>query len=357
MSPYAGTRPRQRSFTEILGDQSLEEPSSPSNGRGRSQSPNKAVAPKAGGSKNFQPNRLFEANEGAEPVPDTTDKNQSPDRFYRPNPRKFQHFDFADGSDPQDAPKPSQNPPPKTKRGSHWTFEEWENPEKAIATRTLSRPQDVRHWGADDENEPPADSPPRKTQQVKPRRDAQTHFEMLDDGGPVDEPRLIGRPRGSAHNDGLGLYKNNLFNEDSSPPEEDPDSRALGNITNLKDRHKDFDAHFNFTDQPSPHQSGAAQSEAKISDGRKKAVKMMESNWSAHDESPTSQKENSNPTSKPASKNRGIAISGDGMGGRKGTSRTWAFDAEADEEPAARPAPGRKAGPSQKTKASSLWDF
>lgn len=394
ISPYAGgTRPRQKSFAELLGDESYEEPTSPTTGRQRSgsnkaiapkigagknyhpsrlfdteedpesttESPSKAIAPKIGAGKNFQPSRLFDTEEGVETAPDTPDKAASPSKFYRPNPTKYQHFDFADGSDPQDAPKPgvSFDEKPKTKHDSNWSFDDFATPQKPVATRGLHRHQDVRHW--DNENTDLAETPVGRVQQIKPRRDAETHFEFRDDGLPANEPRLIGRPRGSGQNTGLGLYQNNLYNDDGSAPTPGPDPRALGNITNLSDRRKDFDAHFTITDESPQNGSGAAQAKAagtgKISEDRMKAVKMMESNWGAYDESPTSQKENNNPSRRGAAggDERGINIAGDGMGGKKGSGRAWGIGDESDDERNAQTVPGKKpGGPGNST---TIWDF
>ncbi|KAK3940049.1 hypothetical protein QBC46DRAFT_289113 [Diplogelasinospora grovesii] len=360
ISPYAGRRPNQRSFTEILGDEEVEEPATPGNGRGRSMSPSKAIAPKIGAGKNFQPIRLFEADENAEQLSaEATGKDQSPDRFYRPNPKKYSHFDFADGSDPQDAPKAAMGAPqrPKSKHDSSWSFEDFVTPQKPTAGRTgVNRSQEIRHWGT--ENDVVEDSPVRKPQQVKARRDAEAHFELVDDGEPSGEPRLIGRPRGTAHNTGLGLYENNLYNEDGSAPT--PGAPPLGNITNLKYRGKDFAAHFDFTDE-SPHHNqgnGNGTSTHNAGEDRLKHVRMMESNWSSFDESSASQKENDNPSrgSKAANDDRGISIAGDGMGGKKGSGRDWGIGDDSDEGHSTRAVPGKKQ-PSAAVAKSNFWDF
>jgi hypothetical protein len=350
VSPYAGTRPRQRSLTEILGDeQDDDDIGSPSNGRGRSQSPSKAVAPKVGAGKNFQPIRLFEKDE--EDIDQTTPtKHQSPDKFYRPNPKKYQHFDFADGSDPQDAPSQgvAMDDKPRGKHDSNWSFDDFVTPHKSNPTKGARR-QDVRHW--DNDVDSGIQETPIQRQQIKSRPDAEPHFEFQDDGVPGGEPRLAVRPKGAAHNTGLGLYENNLYNEDGRQPSPGPDPRALGNITNLKDRRKDFDSQFSMDDVPA---QATAQAATQVSEDRKKAVKMMDANWAAYDESPASQKENK-PRNGDAKKSdeRGIAIAGDGMGGKKGTDRDWIFGADSQEP--SRPAPGKKPGPASQNK--SFWDF
>jgi len=347
VSPYAGgNRPRQRSFTEILGDEPVEDETSPTRGRERSQSPSKAIAPKIGAGKNFQPSRLFETEEN-EPAHDTPEG--SPEKYVRPNSKKYQHFDFADGSEPQDAPKAGVDltEKPKTKRDSNWSFDDFVTPQKPTATRVMHKAREVRHWGTEDDVV--EESPERHgVQQIKPRRDAEAHFDFIDDG-PDATPRAAGRPRGSAHNDGLGLYENNLYNEDGSAPT--PGPAPLGNITNVGGRSKDFDHHFTVTDEPSPN-NGNAGAPAKISDDRKKAVRMMESNWSSYDQSPA-QKENSNPNPKKDVDERGISIGGDGMGGKKGTNRDWLFGDDISQP--LRNVPGKQQ--KSNVKSEQFWDF
>lgn len=355
VSPFAGRRPRQRSFTEILGDEPAEEPGSPSNGRDRSESPSKAVAPKVGAGKHFHPMRLFDpdANEVA---PEGHERKQSADRYVRPDPKKYQHFRFDDGSEAPaaSAPNPAADAAQKkSKRDSQWSFEDFSTPQKPVATRALHRARDVRHWGT--ENDVLENTPAPNAPVVKPRRDAEAHFELVDDGPVSDEPRNAGRPpRGTLHNDGLHLYENRLHVDDDTVPS--PGPGPLGSIANLKDRKKDFEAHFNLTDDSPHHSNGSGSAEpAKVPEDRKKAVRMMESSWAPYDESPVSRKENNNPDAKGAGDNRGIVIAGDGMGGRKGSGRGWL--AGDDEEVAAAPAPAKKGGRGPPTKSDNFWDF
>ncbi|EWZ50708.1 hypothetical protein FOCG_09919 [Fusarium oxysporum f. sp. radicis-lycopersici 26381] len=263
VSPYAGTsRPRQRSFTEILGD----EPTSPSSGR-RNMSPSKR-----GQGKNFQPSRIFDGQEHVEqPEEQPQPKNK---RYIRPNPKKFSHFDFADGSDPQDAPQPGQSfdERPKSKHDSQWSFQDFVTPQKVKPSRTM-RTQDVRHWDTDKDVVDETPGHPA----AKPRRDADAHFELLDDG---------------------------------------QNERALGNITNVKDRGKDFDHHFDISDESPAHPQD------RVPEGHQKAVQMMQHNWDTYDRSPAAQKENRPIENTDSHK---INIAGDGMGGRKGTNRDWLY--------------------------------
>jgi hypothetical protein len=347
ISPYAGRRPRQRSFTEILGDEPVEEPGSPSNGRERSQSPSKVVAPKVGAGKNFQPMRLFNTDEN-DTDGDSHEPTPSAGRVLRPDPKKYQHFDFDDGSESQDVPTPKAAPERKSKHGSNWSFDDFVTPQKHVASRGMHRARDVRHWGAD--NEVLENTPAPNPQVIKPRRDAAAHFELVDDGPARDDTRNANRlPRGAMHSEGEHLYDNRLHPEDGTLPS--PGPAPLGNITNLKDRHKDFEPHFNMTDE-SPHHEGAKEP-VKVSEDRQKAVRMMESSWSNYDESPVSRKENNNPNTQRAPTERGIVIAGNGMGGRKGTGQGW-LHGEDDDEPAPTT---KKAGRGPPTKSDNFWDF
>ncbi|KAH6853730.1 hypothetical protein B0I37DRAFT_14164 [Chaetomium sp. MPI-CAGE-AT-0009] len=371
ISPYAGRRPRQRSFTEILGDEPLDEPGSPSNGRERSQSPSKVVAPKAGAGKNFQPMRLFNTDEN-DTASESHEPTPSASRVVRPDPKKYQHFDFDDGSESQDAPTPKAAPDRKTKHDSNWSFDDFVTPQKPIASRGMHRARDVRHWGA--ENEVLENTPAPHPQVIKPRRDAEAHFELVDDGPAREDKRDANRlPRGAMHSEGEHLYDNRLHHEDGTLPS--PDPAPLGKVTNLKDRHKDFEPHFNMSDE-SPHHNGANKP-VKVSEDRQKAVRMMESSWSNYDESPVSRKENDNPITQRAttergiviagdgmgsrkgrdndkpSTQRGIVIAGDGMGGKKGTGRGW-LHGEDDDEPAPTTKKGGRGPP---VPSDNFWDY
>ncbi|KAL2756852.1 hypothetical protein ACRALDRAFT_1075647 [Sodiomyces alcalophilus JCM 7366] len=334
VSPYAGTRPPQRCLTELFGDEPAEDVGSPSSGRERGT--------KSGAGKNFQPSRLFHTDENApEEDPDTPETPKSPVKAFRPQPQKYNHFNLADGSAAQDAAAPAaaatNHRPRSSKNNASWSFEDFVTPQKPKPSRTI-RHQDIRHWGTENNDDAPAE-----TAAHKPRRDAETHFDFVDDGEPSGEPRRVGPPKGTAHNTGLHLYENNLYNEDGSAPTP-PANRPLGAITNLPDRRKDFDPHFAMTDNsPAP----ANQAKAGISDDRKKAVSQMNSNWSAYDKSPASHKEN-NPEG--LNEERGILIGGDGMGGKKGSSRAWFFG---EDEDSPKPAAAPKSTAAQK----SFWDF
>jgi hypothetical protein len=352
VSPYAGRRPRQRSFTEILGDEPVEEPASPSNGRDRSQSPSKAIAPKIGAGKNFQRMRLFDTDETVEEetAADAHDRKQSIDRVLRPDPKKYQHFNLEDGAEAQSAqgaraPKAAPKPAPdrKSKHDSNWSFDDFVTPQKPVASRGMHRARDVRHWGAD--NEVLENTPAPHAPVVKARRDAEAHFELIDDGPGRSEASNASRlPRGAMQNEGQHLYDNRLHTEDGTVPS--PVAPALSNITNLGGRNKTFEPHFDMTDE-SPNHSDGPSEPVKLPEDRKKAVRMMESNWSTYDRSPVSRKENDDPNVKQT----GIVIAGDGMGGKKGTSRGW-LHGEDEEEFVPTANKGGRGPPT-----SSMWDY
>ncbi|CAK7275248.1 hypothetical protein SEPCBS57363_006584 [Sporothrix epigloea] len=357
VSPFAGSRPHQRSFSDILGEENNEEDADPTEGspsaRGRgsrARSPTKSIAPKAGSHQYFQAVRLFEADEAAATAVDGNSSTGK--KFYRPDPKRYDHFDFADGSDPQDAPRPGTalDDLPKTKHNSQWSFEDFTTPQKPPPRAT--RGQDRRHFGIENDEYPDTPSAAtRKLVQPRPRRDAEKHFEFQDDGEPSGVPRPAGKPRGASHNAGLGLYQNNLYKEDGTAPTPAP-ARTQGNITNLKDRSKMFDAHFAMTDVQSP---GNGAEPAAISDDRQKAVNMMESHWTTDFDNLPGQDQPIHGThvSGKGGDSRGIQIGGDGMGGQK-SGRTWSFGGD-DDQTASSQVPGKK--PGKATQASDFWDF
>lgn len=316
ISPYAGkNRPRQRGFTEILGDEP-EDDGSPTANRQSMISPHKA-----GANKNFQPMRLFDGQQEHHEDEETPKGNG---KVYRkPDPSKYSHFDFADGSDPQDHPEagvPLEDKP-KSKHDSQWSFQDFVTPSKPVPSRG-TRAQDVRHWDTEDSATSDASS-------IEPlgkgRRDAETHFELQDDGERVvHNDRNGSRARGSTQNENMGLYKNKLFDNEGGGQDSE---RALSNITNLKGRNQTFDPHFDMVDEsPVP-----TQRKQDIPEARKKAVKMMDANWSAYDESPKPAKMNRPQGNGTAEANTGINIAGNGMGGRKGTGADFLYGGDVEE--------------------------
>lgn len=369
VAPRASAKPPPRDYHDLfVGNDS--DPASPNAGQGRTNSPSRPVVPsKSGAGKNYGPSRLFDNDTVDSPVRPPKDQGE---QSYRPDPKRYQHFDFA--NDAQDAPQPTPLRKTESKHGSQWNFDDFNTPQKNIPTKVL-RTNDVRHWGNSDDEA--LNSPVKHKKSDKPRKDAETHFEFQDDGVPTNGPRLIGRPRGAGQNTGLGLYKNNLYDDGEGGVAGGDEPHNT--IANTKDRRKDFDPHFSMTDE-----SPAAKSTKHADrEDRAKAVKMMDASWTAYGESP-SQKENiaASPTaSKPntgtgkgplsestntmSNRNdhpKGIMIAGDGMGGKKGTGRLWGFGDESDgeaEEGITKPSKyrtGKTQGKNQAT-GGDFWDF
>ncbi|KAI9681157.1 MAG: hypothetical protein M1817_002439 [Caeruleum heppii] len=358
IAPRASAKPPPRDYHDLFvgggPDKGQERPSTAGSGANGNQS-EAAMAPKGGVGKNYLPSRLFDVDE---PAPPGSPAKQG-EGFYKPHPKKFNHFEFADGSEEQDKPKPSP-PKPKSKHDAQWDFEDFATPQKPAQK---IRGQDVRHFGWSDD-EVNMDSPAKPKKVGKPRRDAETHFEFQDDGTPQGEKRPAGNPRGAAHNNGLGLYQNNLYDEsgNNSPPK--PPAQPLGNVTNINNHRKTFDSQFSMTDD-SP--KAKEQQKPVGGGGHQAAVRMMNSNWDAYDESPEQQskKENVPVKRENVNPNRGTGIMtvGDGMGGMKGTSRQWGFGDDSDGEEVGgvnaakyqRGVPGKKQGTGGT--GGGFWDF
>ncbi|PSR91903.1 hypothetical protein BD289DRAFT_429854 [Coniella lustricola] len=360
VSPYSGSRPRQRTFEEILGDE--PHPDSPEH-----QSPTKVVAPKIGAGKNFQPSRLFDKPDDAPPEPDSPLDVKSPPRYMKPHPTKYNHFDFADGSDPSDAPQPGMAfESIKSKHRSQWDFEDFVTPEKAKPGKTI-RNQNARNWEIQDEDKAQPLGKPLALGRARPG--AGTQIERQDDGED-DRPsqRAGARSRGAMQSSGSNLYKNHQIPDDGSEPVEPAEPAALGNITNMKQRNKAYAPHFDMADNsPTPSPNPDTQKPgAGVPEDRQKAVKMMQSNWSAYDESPVEQKENQRRSVQQSGMdlsengpNHRIKLGGDGMGNPKG-GRGWSLGDDSDEEQQQQHqqpvhAPGRK-GAAQKA-ANNFWEF
>jgi hypothetical protein len=392
-APRASAKPPPRDYHDLfVGNESDNSPSTAGginiagDGMGSRKvaqvydSPNRpaGIAPKGGAGKNYAPSRLFdhhtEEDEVDSPKRPSPDKNHSAEHFYKPNAKKYQHFDFADGSDPQDTPAPTPlKDVVKSKHGSQWKFDDFSTPAKHIPTKGL-RTNDTRHWGNSDDEV--VDSPIKVKKVDKPRKDNEPHFEFKDDGIP-EGTRIIGRPRGAGGNTGMGLYKNNLYDDEQGGEAGGSEQKKVATIANTKDRRKDFDPHFEMTDDAPPTEPVAP-----IGEDRAKAVKMMDSNWGSYDQSPT-QKENvpmpTSPTTIAKGINiagdgmgsrkvalsentnrsgpKGINIGGDGMGGKKGAGREWGFGDDSEEE-AKKPVyrTGKTQGKNLAT-GGDFWDF
>lgn len=354
IAPRASAKPAQRNYHDLF----VGNDSAPEDGAA-SPPKEKVVGSKIGAGKNFQPSRLFNNDE-----PEAT--TASPVKIH---PTKYNHFEFADGSDePKQVSKPAR---PKTKHQPQWDFSDFATPEK-IPQKT--RPQDTRNFAIGDEEEN-AKSPTKYTRVIQPRRDAETHFELKDEGAPIEQP--LGHPRGQGVNNGLGLYKSNLYGDDDSPnpPKE---ARPASSVVNVKDRKKDFEPHWKIgQSSPGLGEKTASENNRPIPENRLKAVKMMNAQWQATDDSPevpteakpqesatpfklpSMDKENMNMGFGKERATTGIKTGGDGMGGRKGAASTWGFGDETDEFGAegAHADKFRAGKKQQPPKDSNFWDF
>jgi hypothetical protein len=278
-----------------------------------------AVAPKGGAGKNYQPSRLFDHDQ-----PDEHEGQN--DRFYKSSSTKYKHFDFADGSEPTDEKPTPVSPlrPKTTKHGSQWKFEDFSTPDKP---KNKVRGQDVRHFGwSDDEGD--LKSPVKMPKMDKPRKDAETHFQFVDDGTPPKEKRGVDHAKGAAPRSALGLYQNNVYNEDGSPakPAASKEPQPLSNVTNAQHR-KVFGSHFDIQDEsPTSKEKPVDHSDKPISH-HQSALKTMTSTWDTYDQSPDQAAKKENIPTRPKN-NSGIMANGDGMGGRKGAGRQWGFGDE-----------------------------
>ncbi|KAJ9271991.1 hypothetical protein DTO212C5_2072 [Paecilomyces variotii] len=234
----------------------------------------KPIAPKAGASKNFKPSRLF-IDEEEEPV---EDKQPA----YKTHPKKFSHFELGDGDgevEQQSKPIPSR---PKSQHVAQWGFEDFVTPEKP---KPKIRPSDTRHFAwSDDEAE---DTPPARVHVAHPRRDAETHFKLQHDDSP-DEEHVQPEKALGAHNKGMGLYENNLYDEEGSPTRHQLEQKApLAIIPNGTHRKKDFDSHWSVTDaNPAEDEPVGHENKKPISHDKLKHIKHMEASWAAYDVSP-----------------------------------------------------------------------
>lgn len=242
------------------------------------QQPDKPIAPKAGAGKNFRASRLF--------VDEEAELEEDKEVRYKTHPQKFSHFQLGDNGEQEVKPVPGR---PKSQHTSQWNFEDFVTPEKP---KPKVRPNDTRHFAWSDD-EVDQETPPARPHVAQPRRDAETHFKLQDDDD-IPEGEII-RPRrtiGAAHNKGLGLYENNLYDEHGNPTPHQPESKApLAIIPNGTHRKKDFDSHWSITDADPPEDEKVSHENKKpIGHDKLKHIKQMDASWAAYDESPEQQK-------------------------------------------------------------------
>ncbi|KAI9819563.1 MAG: hypothetical protein M1827_007013 [Pycnora praestabilis] len=317
IAPRDSAKPPPRDWQELFAG---DDPSPTTTGRsaaGGKKSVENPIAPKGGSGKNFQPSRLFDNDTPQSDNAGTP--QQSPERFRKPHPTKYDHFAFDDGSEEPQQPQPKAAPlrPITSKHASQWDFEDFVTPENVP---TKPRGHNVRHFGFGEEDGNSGESPVKHPNVVQPRPDTAPHFEMQDDG----------------------THKGQQQNQ------------PLGNVTNINDHRKDVDSQLDVNDK-SPATRDKKDTKPAAED-RKQAVKMMDSNWDTYDQSPDQGRKENMPR---GSKNTGIKTAGNGMGGKKGSSRVWGFGDDNDGEEAGGLNPGKFiAGKKQQAPAEhSLWDY
>ncbi|BDD60187.1 hypothetical protein MPDQ_002790 [Monascus purpureus] len=260
----------------------------------RSQRP----APRASAAKKFQPSRLFDEEE---PTPSKAGR-------IRGDAQKYSHFEIGgDNSEREIKSIPSR---PKTCHQSQWDFEDFVTPEKP---KRQIRPSQIRHFAWSDDE--PEDTPPAKPRVVRPRRDAETHFQLTDenDNGTPKNRRIIS----SYQNRGLSLYHDPLLPDENSPaPAKNENKAPLSTVASNAPRRKDFDPHWSLTDTtPEKEKVNDFENKKPVATHRLKAVQMMEPHWDTYDVSPQPKKPVPPPT-------RGI---------KNSTQRSWALNSDEEE--------------------------
>ena len=338
----ASAKPAPREMSELFaaGHEDLEEkPGSPK------KSYNNNLAPKGAGSRKFGAVRVFDDDE---PItgPDTS-------TGYKTNPARYNHFDIGDSDDDDHfqqkgraKAEPEKAIPMRArtdKHGSQWDFSDFYTPFK-VGKET--RGQNKVNFEFNDDNQ---DETPVKGGSQKPRRDAEPHFELQDDGTPVDR-HAVPKPRKDADTHfafqdqptpaprriiarteaAKGLY------QETYNPGDDEEKPPLSNIAanarnNNNARNNTFGSHWDMTDD-SPANTKSQNKSKGISDDRKKAVQMMGSQWETHDQSPD--------TKRPVSKGQPRAM-----------QSHW--DIGEEDEPVKHTKPKAGAGGAK----SDFWDF
>ncbi|KAK6532998.1 hypothetical protein TWF281_007164 [Arthrobotrys megalospora] len=200
--------------------------------------------------------------------------NSTPDRKVNVHSAKFNHFELEHNPD-KDAETPKPNAGKRTsvytKAGSSWDFADFATPEKR-PTKISTQQARTYNWSDNEE-----DTSPVQPQQPKhlPRKGLEAQFELVD-----ETPKKANGPARQAY-----VRQNNETN-------------------------------FTLTDE-SPKNGN--EKKAEISLARQTVVKGMEANWS--NTSPLGE-------AKPVPNFSGISTSGDGMGGKKGSTRQWGFEDE-----------------------------
>ena len=283
--PRVSAKPADRDYSELFaaGHEDYE-PSKDNSASPKKPYVQSFIAPKGAGVSKFQPSRLFSED-------DTEDLPAK----YKSNPAKYNHFDLGEATE-QDHfqhanPAVTKTVPMRAKTNKHlsqWDFEDFVTPEKV---RHRVRGQDVRHFGWSDDEGEKADTPGKQPKVVQPRRDAEAHFDFIDDGTPnASHRRPVGRPKGSAQNAGSGLYQNNLYDDGINGSKPGNEKEPLSAVTTNVGRAKDFDPHWAMSDASPANNDKVNNENRPLAGDRKKAVQMMDATWESYDQSPDQNK-------------------------------------------------------------------
>ncbi|KAJ5520871.1 hypothetical protein N7463_001324 [Penicillium fimorum] len=198
----------------------------------------------------------------------------------RPAPRNFSDIFVKDDGTPDESRKGPVDEDRhfyKSAPGKYNHFEiggdNTERETKAEGSRA-ARGEEVRHFGFGD-NEEGTGSPQSKLNVIKPRRDADRHFEMTDEET-EDDGRIISSFGGR----GKRLYDNRLFDGDGNAElsEREQKNGPLATGANNANRNKNFASQFALGDE-SP-----VSKENKPIEKHEAHNKMMESHWDNYDE-------------------------------------------------------------------------
>ncbi|KAG0131293.1 hypothetical protein HOY82DRAFT_340796 [Tuber indicum] len=271
VSPRSSAKPPSRDLGDILA--------------GAHSHDTGPLPPKARSS--FTPGRTFEIGNG-ESV-ESYPAQKKIERKVTVDSKKYEHFEF---SDEPVASAPSAGTPfsKRSQHGSSWAFEDFVTPEK----KPLKiRKDDVRHFGWTEEDGQPETQPIRNNKNFgsRSRQNTETHFTIKDEDTPEPHSKVSAAPI--------------------------PDKR--GNVSQ-----------FEIADNSPAGSHAARQKEPTAS--RKAAVRQMNAHWGEH-ESPDEDDGDFFAGFGGEAKPMGIRIAGDGMGIRKSTGRSWAYDEQTSEKP------------------------
>ncbi|EAW15210.1 uncharacterized protein ACLA_058720 [Aspergillus clavatus NRRL 1] len=256
-------KPPPREYSELFLAHEDDEPET-------TPSKSRPIAPKAGSDKTFLESRIFAGDED-----DPADAKQQ--IAYKANPKRFDHFQLgADNSEREVQDKPGR---PMSRPVAHWDFEDFATPEKP---KRAPRGQEVRHFGWNDDEPELQNTPPVRPHVPQPRRDAETHFQLMDKDEENHKSRIIS----SFQNKGLNLYKNHLYSEGDSPEKKNGNKAPLSVAHNGSNRKKDFESHWSMANSSPADGKASHENQKPVATDRLKAVKAMESSWEAYDESP-----------------------------------------------------------------------